>query len=511
MAVTVSAKNYSLIDEMNNAANWTGEVPADVTDFYKEGTECVGFTVRGNGDNDTYITGTWNLLDKHLRFWLMTTVLTELNYIQVYISDGVSTGYWTVMTAAQYPGGWYNIVLDLARNVTSGTKPDMTAVTTIGLRFNHTGTAKNAQNTWVDHIYTADGLIAYGDDSGPFDLADVLSADENTANGWGIIRKISGVYYLVGGLDIGDESSTNSCNFKDTGQVVIFEDRPVGDDLYKWRVVGNPTGNTGFQLGNKSGDAGIQGLVVKSEAVDDEPLFDFLCSGILVSGFLVYGSTFVNASGIVFPTSGESREVIGCNFESSYEVLANSCKVRLCKFIGADDRGVRMEENHDIEDSDFIACSHGIHILYSGEYDFVNLQFLNNLYDIENSISGVVTVNNLGTSDATTWEATGGGTVSIVTGVFVTITVIDEDTDPIQDAQVAVYRQSDNTELMNEDSDVDGEAQVSFNYPGSEVPVYIRVRKSSGGTRYNSFSTTGTIDANGLTLTVTLTEDTTAE
>lgn len=514
MAVTVSAKNYTYIDDCESLGPWDGLVDGLVTDFFKEGSQCIGVELWSSGTNDHTLTGSWDLSGvKHLHLWWMTTVLNELDTdanggFQIGVSDGVNTGFWLVSGSTTYPGGWYNPVIDLSRDVDSGTKPDMSVLTSIILRWILTDNAKKVESCWIDNLYCADGLIAYGDDGGnSFDLADILSADQDVINGWGIIRKIGGVYYLIGSLDIGDETGTNSCDFKDTGQIVIFEDRKVNDDLYKWKVVGNATGDTGFQLGNRPNGAGVQGLIIKSEAVDSEPLFDFLCSGILVSGFLVYGTTFVNADDISFPESGLSREVLSCNFESSGEVEANSCKVRLCKFIGADGRGIHMLPTHDIEGSDFIACSHGVHISISGEYDFNDLLFLNNLYDIENSVSGVVIVSNIN-SDAATYENTGGGTTSILTGVTLYIKVLDEDTDPIQNAQVAIYKVSDGTELMNEDTDIDGEAEATFNYV-SDTGVYVRVRKSSiGATKYIPFSTTGTIEyPAGLSVTVTLYED----
>jgi len=61
---------------------------------------------------------------------------------------------------------------------------------------------------------------------------------------------------------------------------------------------------------------------------------------------------------------------------------------------------------------------------------------------------------------------------------------------------------------MNKDSDANGLAQESFNYPGSDVPIYWRVRKSSeGATRYTPAGGTGTITSSGFTVTVTLYEE----
>jgi hypothetical protein len=75
-------------------------------------------------------------------------------------------------------------------------------------------------------------------------------------------------------------------------------------------------------------------------------------------------------------------------------------------------------------------------------------------------------------------------------------------------AQCAIFQVSDDTQLMNEDSDGGtGNALEDFNYPGSDVDVYIRCRKSSTGQRYVNNSTTATITDTGLDVTMVMQED----
>jgi len=102
MAFTVTGKNYTEIEACDNENDWTGLNPADVTDFYKYGSQCVGFELWSSGTNDTSITGTWDFSTyTHIRWWVMTTVLNELDTdanggMQIYMSDGSNTGYWKV-------------------------------------------------------------------------------------------------------------------------------------------------------------------------------------------------------------------------------------------------------------------------------------------------------------------------------------------------------------------------------------------------------------------------------
>ena len=117
------------------------------------------------------------------------------------------------------------------------------------------------------------------------------------------------------------------------------------------------------------------------------------------------------------------------------------------------------------------------------------------------------TVNHSGTTGTVSYyKGRSGDTVNISGSVPVTITVQDKDTNLLDNVQTAVYKTSDRTEIMNEDT-VSGIA--SENYTGSTpVDVEIRCRKASGGTNYKNFSTLGEITSDGLTLTVTLEEDT---
>jgi len=519
MAVTVTTKNYTYLDDCESLSPWSGLVDALVGDFYKEGSNCLGMELWGSGTNDHTLTGSWDLSGiKHLHLWWMTTVLNELDTdanggFQIGMSDGSNTGFWKVSGSTTYPGGWYNPVLDLSRAVDSGTKPSMSAITSIIFRWVLTSNAKKVQSCWIDNIYCADGLIAYGDLSGsPFAFSDILSADQNTANGWGMIRQIGGVYFLVGSLTFGDDSGTNGCEFEDSSQVLIFENRPVNVSGYSIDIVGNSTGDTGFQLGDVAGGRGTQGCVVRVQDVTQIPKFEFNATDVNVSGFRVYGTTLLDAAGVSFPTASVTREVLSSSFESCGEILPSTCKVQYCNIVSANDRGIRISDaDFDITDTTFISCPSGVHISISGAFDFDGLVFSDCGYDVENSTAGVVTVNNLpGGANASTYINTGGGSTVIQTGVYITVNVKDADTDPIENAQVAVYKSSDNTELMNEDTTSLGVAQATYNYTG-DTAVYIRVRKSStGATKYIPVSTTGTITDTGLTVTVTLYEDTTA-
>ena len=113
-----------------------------------------------------------------------------------------------------------------------------------------------------------------------------------------------------------------------------------------------------------------------------------------------------------------------------------------------------------------------------------------------------IVVNNID-SDASTYE---GDLVTFVASRNLTITVQDRNTDPIENAQVGIYRISDRAALRNEDTTAAGIATQG--YSGANADIEIRVRKSSpGDTRYVFFSTLGFVGSDNYSLLVTLVED----
>ena len=414
MAVTVAAKNYSLINACILNTTWTGSSPANVDDFYKEGTRCIGFTMKTSGVNDTYINtgGPWNLSGKHLHMWWMCTALKELatesaGGLQIMLTDGTNTGYWNMTGSDTYPGGWLNLVLDCDRSPSSGSQPTMTNITQVGFRVNLTIAAKNVQNTWVDHVYVADGLVAYGDLSGsPFSFADILAADENTTYGWGMIRKIGGVYFLVGSLEFGDSAGTALLDFYDTGQVVVFENRPVSTSVYGITVVGNSTGACSFTLGAKSGSAGISGCTIQTASQSQTPKFYITATDTDIDVFQLYGCRIVDANSIALPTRDGTnptyREVVSTNFEScNVAMVVSSCPVNYCTFVSSAGVAVQIDSpTHYVDHCSFIACQTGVKLTAQGTYNFTNMAFTGCTYDVENSVASTVVTSNT-TNDST--------------------------------------------------------------------------------------------------------------
>ena len=131
------------------------------------------------------------------------------------------------------------------------------------------------------------------------------------------------------------------------------------------------------------------------------------------------------------------------------------------------------------------------------------LTFSSNEKDVYNSTTDALFVSKSNGSN----PATNDGIVQFLGAVTVTITVLDVNNSPVQNAQTTVRLSSDNSSILNTDTNASGVASTSYT-GATPATVLIKVRKSSpGDTRYQNYSTTGTIGTGGLDVTVVLVED----
>jgi hypothetical protein len=104
------------------------------------------------------------------------------------------------------------------------------------------------------------------------------------------------------------------------------------------------------------------------------------------------------------------------------------------------------------------------------------------------------------------------GTVDTANAVTLTVTVVDTAGDPIENARAAIYQNAETPtelELINELTNAQGVISTSFQFV-SEETLSVRVRKGSAGDdpRFLPVNTNQTVTADGLTVTITMLEDT---
>ena len=473
MTVTASA---TLIWDAESTSNWTTNKGDVYTGWQRQGTYCLGDQVSQTSFNEIYdyysANGTYlNISGKFVTFWvLLWGSPNTLNNagIGYYLEDSAGNAVYLHLGGSDKGGmyygafGWqcFSFYADstyLQNNVTytqvSGSAfPDLTSLEKVGVHFDITSKAVGTSpNVMWDASYALDYVtITGGTDTSPLTFDDIVSADDT--NAWGIISEIeSDVYFVQGKFRFGD--TTNDTYFVDKGKLVIFKDTWVPDNYHEFNIYRGSSNTTVFQLGEKSGDAGINGCVVRAPSgkrflIDAYTNYDV--TNMAAGDIGLYGSSFYYMGQGKLPGSSYG-EVLTCNFINSG-------------------------------------------ILYA--------------YHIENASGGSVTINCVNGSNPTTvLNSVSGSTTEIVNTVYITVYVVDSQNNPIQDAAVYVYNQDDSEVIINDYTDAEGKVQTTYNYSGDKS-LLIRVRKSSPPeTRYIPVITYGTLTSDGYTGTVVLYED----
>lgn len=502
MATPTFSNTPTVLSDCDSMTGWTGNSGETDADLKKEGNASLVFIFSTNGNNDAYFepVAAVDLSNTHIRLWFLATNYSHWDIkanggLQFFVSDGVDTGYWYVHGKDTYAGGWVLLTIDTALGVDSGVKPTMTAITEVGVRVATLTKPKTADNTWLDLLCYGDGYtITGGSDGDKITWQDIADTDVDTTEGWGIVQKINGIFFVNGKLIFGDGAGTGSCYFADTGETVVFLDEPVNANLYEIKVEGNATGTTKFQMGTKSGSRGISGCLIRAAGTQD---FDITSTDADIDELKLYGCTFLNADSVQLPPAASGREVIDCAFEVCGEVLPDTCVVQYCDFINADDRGIRMSStSHNITDCNFINCGHGVHIPSGETYTFDNLQFSGCTYDIENSgASADVIVNAINGANPGTYENTGAppGTTTINNTKTLTVTTKNTSGLAIQAVNVRIEKDPSGELISEGQTDVNGEyTDATYNYLGDQdVLVVARKKGLSNNRAFDTIRSTG--------------------
>lgn len=517
-APTLTLLNHTVIDLAESVTNWTKFDTLD-TDIKKEGSNGITGTFRADGTEGdcNYGSAPVTAVGKTFRGWINTTNVPYMqpessNGYEFSVYDGSTTEYKVMFGSDTYFGGWFPIIWDMDEFTTL----TLANVEQWGIRVNHTGNSKNVDNVWVDGFRYLDGYSFTGGTSGDeVTLATIEEADRGTTTlyGYGIVTEFGGVYYATGTIQVGTGATTTW--FEMDGNVLIFLDANVAAGLYELSGVGSGT------------RVNITGSVIQSAGSTDATRFvvDFTDSGLLACTFtdnlVVRASTVAfksgqTATGNTFSDCGQithgGADLSGCTVKG-YEGTANTSA--LVYNVNADPDGelddssftMGTAETHAIEFGTTSPLSMTLRGVDFSGYDSSTPNQNDSPIHVKRT-SGTVTIDLIGCSGiGEDGYRTDGATVVLQASVILTVTVKDKDGNGIVDVQTAIYKQSDDTELMNEDTIAGGIATQGYNYD-TDTDVYIRARKSSiGTTRYVSVVAAGQITATGLDVTITMEEE----
>lgn len=556
MAVTVT-DNRTIINEADANTGWTSTntlTPGTAEPTPIESTGRLGIVVSTTTHNSYVTLTSTNMSAGYLiYFWLghRAELDTRANGgLMLQLGDGTNrVGYHVagsdILGFVHFAGPvtWQCLVLDTANlsgfaSTTfagSAASLNLTAITQVGVAFKTLVKAVgNVENCFIDigrHMNPGanDGCaltITGGASGDPGTFAEIATADRQIGNlqAHGVIRELgSGLYGVQGPIRFGNPTGTDSSWFEDKNVAVSFETRYFQTTKYKIVIVDNGTGTTTFRLGTKVGSGatatGTDGCsLVAASGIGAQ--FD---SGTDtdVTDVFIYGSTFTGfTEGIIL---GPGQEFIGGQINLSGTITGGGATLVNTQVAGSTAAtallwNVNNDTDGNLDGMGFTMGSSG-HAIELGANTPSTINFNEITFTgyaaTDGSTGNEALYNNSGKhitvyisgGDVPTVRNGSGATTTVEASVPISIKVIDPATNPIATAQVAVYLSSDDTELLNGDTDVNGEVTGSFSGT-TPAAVYARVRKSStGDTRYIPASTVGTISSSGLSLTVTLRED----
>ena len=475
MAVTVLTNDPDVflndITLCEDATGWTGSSPAQYTEIFLQGSACVSLICRAAGVHEQTYTpaSAINFTDPHLRMRILSTVGPALKTkanggIAFWASDGTNKGYWVVGGSDTYAGGWGNFVADMSAPVNLGTAPNLSAITSLGVRFDKKWATSNVVNFFVDCVRFGNGITAYGDNGGSaFNLDDIIAIAESTANKYGIVDKdtVTGLYVFHGALKLG--TSANLASFAQLSSILAFADIEASNTLFKI-------------LGAGTSDIDFTGTFITSAAtrwtfdLDDSSLVSVILDGATIQKTLYFrGGAAVSADGTVFDD---------CNMLNPNSTQLNNFVVKN----GAGAYGLYWPVSPNISNGQFIDNDRAVAHTVAGDVTYDNLTFSGNTYQAEYSGTGTLNIytQNGGNVSQSEVLASGGGTINVYNQRYKAFSGLPENTEVrIRQGSYTLAHEQDvtgGTYTFYYDPDNDKPARAQFTLPGyvfEPIDIYL--------------------------------------
>ena len=474
---------------------WAGGIAQldTYTDVKIEGSACLAAWIDNTTSAIEYYTITSVDLSggEHIYMWMMCSgvVDTKANggyRIVAYSGTAGGSNYmtWYVGGNDTHGTGWLLLCCDVSASGSETGTFDPTDVVAIGIQFKTTTAALKRGQTYMhncfwDAVRYGTGSVVTSASTDDADYEDIYD-DEINDNYFGVIQKSYGSYIQTGKIILGG-TGTETCDFVIDNELVIFPSNDkVASDFYEILPLGNATNPT-YVI--------ITGSVIKAAGSEK---FTIDSSGANINTFTITGSTLNNGGTITFLTGQTITAVVftGCDTVDPNGATLSECTIENATVTGTSAGSLMVNvdtEGESCSDINFKnypgSTTYAVYVAASvTEFDMDNWQF----DDPNNTTSyavywagtgGTLTINALnGTNLVTAGCTSAGGTVTVVNSVTLTVTVKRADTKAlISNAEVAIYKASDDSELMNELT-VSGVATEVFAYPGTAVDIYWRVR-----------------------------------
>lgn len=417
-----------------------------------------------------------------------------------------------------YPyGGWQNFAVD----PDNGPSPDDTVGSPSGT-WSYFGASCNVvTGIGKGEVFQVDAIrggrcsaiFEYGETADYCTIAGFAAQNDNSSYMWGLIQAIPGGYLWKGRMQLG--TASNAVDFRDSNVIIFIQDTPLVSANFNTVEVVNASSNvemTGFQfICLDPSNTASKGRWITT---NDATVALDSCVFIDMSTF-----TFDSNTAATDCTWRRCAQIDPGGGDISRALVDSSTVAADAGAVYWNDSG---DPNTKIDGSTFIKGTNAHHAIEFGTSAPLTMNLTNMTFTGFNASDGqndsvllfpdtgsdvTWTIAHTGTTGTISYKKNrSGDTVTISSSVTVTITVKDTDGNLLSNVQTAVYKTSDRTQIMNEDT-VSGVA--TENYTGSTpVEVEVRCRKASyGATMYKNYSSVQTIGASGLTLSVTMVED----
>lgn len=431
MALTIAIEGKGVITDAESTTDWGvvgsgGISPVLETDLVLQGTYAVSCKVSGAKDawlyydigatNELDFSGSGTEEDQLIYLWVNLTTIGIIdtlanNGFRIQIGSSTSNfSYWTIgglgVLGNDYTGGWMCVVIDPTLTATGvgGTGLDTASARYFGMYIGTTAAAKG-ENLIIDTIAVGSGLRITGTDvTGWQEVSDYCNDYTNRA--WGMLQEKLGIYFAYGTLFVGDSTQTAVTSMTDGSRVFRFGDfeyytgsvwaSAIPNGFNGLTVEDAASYTTTFQDGVLVGsDAGRSGSLFIGSS-DCDTTFDLYGGSAADSLTLVYGTTFQGIDGGVTFGTDSDHKCFSAAFTECGQIDTGSVEVRNCQFSGYTldaDGALLWGASTDVERSAFIGNTdvtndpHAVDHPTAGSYDYTDLTFSGNDYDINNGSS----------------------------------------------------------------------------------------------------------------------------
>ena len=499
--MAISNTGMTLYTNNDNEGGWGGTDGPDDYDNAIQGTNSESWQVSKNSTETGTLTKTANMgTSKYFTFYMSSNLAPYYTNAEVNIRTN-TTNYenFEVATSTdrKLSGDFHPVVIQFGEGTTTGTL-NKTSITSMQIVIDNSssGNIRSVINNWIDTMWYGNGRTINGTTASDNLFLESHTADTTTNDSYDGCSEL-----YKGSLAFQTDITIATTTGKSYGESVVFASGYNTDDAYTVTV----TGTVEFKGTNLAGAGATVALDTTGSTSFD------MAGGSITNGGDISLKSGNTIDGVVF--SGCSQiDTNGATMSTS--TISNTTETTTGSLVVNS-----SSEAGNITDMQFNGYSvNSRYAIYvpSGVTSFTmdNWQFddPNNTTDYAlywAGTAGTLTISSVnGTNLSVSGCTSAGGTISISQNVTIEISNV------AIGSRVGVDTIDGNgnlsTNLILEEAST-STVSTSVNYAGLDyTAVSIRVRKSSGGTKYLPYKTFGTITSGGLTVSVSQVEDTIA-